>query len=231
MTITFLLDSDLHFKYGIIEYKSDHVNKIIEQVSKEKIDALICAGDLTNNGWDGSHILCWKYGGEYDQLSPLKEQFVEPLEKHLPVYLCHGNHDKYVPRPYIHHGVLNYIKKRHGGLMYSFDINDIHFVCLGMYPDKKALEYLKKDMEKNLDKNVVIFFHFNLVGQYSDWWSDEEKENFYNVIKNYKIVALLVGHIHISKIYNWKGYPVIVSSHRSIAKCSITNGQITVNFI
>lgn len=231
MTTKFLVDSDLHFRHHITDYKKNHVEKIIKECDKEKIDALICPGDLTNNGWDGSHLLCWKYGGDVDQLKPLKEEYVKPLEKHLPVYLCHGNHDKYVPRPYIHHGVLDYIKKKYGGLRYSFDINDIHFICLGLYPDEDGLRFLKNDLIKNTNKNVIIFFHYNLVGSYSDWWSNSEKEDFYDTIKNYKIIGLLVGHHHISKVDNWKGYPVILSAYESIAKCTVTNGNITVRFI
>jgi predicted MPP superfamily phosphohydrolase len=226
---TFIVDSDIHFKHQIKPYKSNHVEKIIELTRKEKINAVICPGDLTDNGWDGKHLFCRKYGGDYDQLTPLKTQFVEPLEKYVPVYLCVGNHDYYVPKPYIHHGVLDYIIKKHGALIYSFDINDLHFICLGKYPDKSAIKFLKQNLHK--DKNIIIYFHFNLDGPWSDWWTVAEKDVFAQTINGYNIIALLVGHCHISQITEWRGFKVVMGAAESFAKCTWKSGELDIKFI
>lgn len=230
-TTTFLVDSDIHFTDTIRSYKSDHVKKIIDLCQTEKIDALICPGDLTDDGWDGANMCGWYYGGKQDQLTPLKEQYVEPLDKHLPVYLCAGNHDYYVPRPYIVHPVLKYIRQRHGAQRYSFDINDLHFICLDRYPDILGMSFLRLDLLKNSDKNIVIFFHYNFTGEMSDWWSEKVKSEFYSVIQGYNIVALLVGHHHISVYTQWRGYKVIMGAGSAFAKCTYKNGELDVEFI
>ena len=231
MSITFLVDSDLHFKHEIISTKTNNVNKIITLAQKEKINALICPGDLTDNGWDGAHFTCWKYGGDYDQLTPYKEQYEKPISKHIPIYECAGNHDYYVPPPHIHHGVLDYIKSKHGGLRYSFDIDKLHFIALDRYPDKDGMNFLKDDIKKHKDKDIIIFFHYNLTGPYSEWWSEDEKEKFYEVIKYYKVKALLVGHLHSSMLSEWKGYKVILAGGPKIAKCIYDGENVNVEFI
>ena len=61
----FFADSDLHFQKresGAIlpmEYKLDNISRII----KEQPDLVLVAGDLTNNGSDGSKILCIPISG------------------------------------------------------------------------------------------------------------------------------------------------------------------------
>lgn len=231
MTTIFLVDSDLHFTNTIRSYKKDHVKKIIAMCENEKIDALICPGDLTNDGWDGANLCGWYYGGKQDQLTPLKEQYVEPLDSHLSVYLCAGNHDYYVPRPYIVHPVLKYIRQRHGAQQYSFDINDLHFICLDRYPDSAGMSFLKQDLLKHHYKNIIIFFHYNFTGELSDWWSEKEKDNFYDEIKGHNIVALLVGHHHISIVTEWRGYKVIMGAGGAFAKCTYTAGNLQVELV
>jgi len=226
----FLVNSDLHFNSDIRNRKKFNVEKIIDLCEKENIDALLCPGDLTNNGWDGSNFLCWPYGGPHDQLTPLKQNYVNPLSKHLPVYLCAGNHDYYVPWPYWHNGVLNYIKNLHGNQRYSFDIKDLHFICLDKYPDEKGIKFLKKDLENNFNKNIILFFHYNLTGKWSDWWTDEEKDIFHNTIAPYNIKAICVGHSHISKVTRWRGYKIIAGAGSKIAKCVYENNEIEVTF-
>lgn len=231
MKTTFIVDSDIHFEHEIKQYKSNHVKLITDLCQTEKIDAVICPGDLTNNGWNGANLCGWSYGGDYDQLTPLKEQFVEPLERHVPVYLCAGNHDYYVPSPYIVHPVLKYICQKHGAQRYSFDINDLHFICLDRYPDSKGICFLKRDLEKHKHKKIIIFFHYNFTGPFSNWWSNKNKEKFYDTIQNYNIIALLVGHHHISKQLEWKGYKVIMAAASSFAKCIYEDGEFDVEFI
>lgn len=219
MSFTFLVDSDLHFRNVIKPTKADHVDKILDLSRKERISALICPGDLTNDGYNGAKLLCWYYGGDENQVGALKKQYVDIISNWMPVYLCAGNHDYYVPWPYITHPVINYIKDKHGDIRYSFDIGNVHFICLSKYPDKKGIKFLKKDLRLNKGKNMVIFFHFNLTGKWSNWWTEEEKETFYNVIRFHNILALLVGHAHISQTSYWKDYLVISGASRSIAKC------------
>ncbi len=107
----------------------------------------------------------------------------------------------------------------------------LHFICLGKYPDKSAIKFLKNDLKSNKDSKIVIFFHYNLTGKWSDWWS--EKERFYNVIKDYNIKAILVEHAHISRTSEWKDYLVVSAGSKKIAKCTynISEDKIEVEYI
>lgn len=209
--ITFVHDSDIHFTdKGPRSDKKLNPDKIIEL----NPDFTIVTGDLTDNGYDGKSIGCFKYGGFSDQLSPLKDNYVHKLEDNgIPVYLCPGNHDR--GRPNIcYKAVHRYIIKRHGGLKYSFERNGIKFICCGEYPDD--LKWLKKQLKKANDRPIFIYFHFNLIGPFSNWWSEKEKDKFYQVIKDYpNLQAILVGHWHRSENHTkWNNIRVIRSSGR-----------------
>lgn len=230
-TLRFLVNSDLHFTTKIRPVMDDNVSKILAEHSKTPIDALICPGDLTNMGWNGAHLLCWKYGGDEDQLGAFISQYLNPLDKEIKVYISHGNHDTYVPWPYFTHPVLKYVKKRHGDIRYTFDIKGIHFICVGLYPDKKGIEFLNANLDKN--KKNIIFFHYNLQGPFSDWWTDVERDVFESTIKNYDIVCIIVGHQHVSRVSTWKNYPVISAAGSKIAKCEydIATDKLDVDYI
>lgn len=207
--ITFVHDSDLHYTpRGLRPEKKSNPQKIIELDP----EFVIVTGDLTENGYDGKSIGCFQYGGDEDQLSPLNREYVKGLEiQGISVYLCAGNHDrgrKWIP----YKPVQKYVKERHGGLKYSFERCGIKFICCGEYP--KDLKWLKKELVN--DQPMFIYFHFNLVGKYSDWWSNKEKEKFYQVIKYYSnLQAIMVGHRHSSQIHTeWKGITVIRSAGR-----------------
>lgn len=228
-TTKFAVVSDLHFTDRIKDNKTDYVEKLTALCEEEGVDAIICAGDLTDNGTNGGSLCCWNYGGKQDQLTPLKEQFVEPLEQHTNVYLCMGNHDTYVPWPYITHPVGNYIKKKHGALRYHFDHGIARFICLNIYPDKKGLAYLKENLSK--DKSNILFFHYNLTGSFSDWWTKKEKEAFYNTIKDYPIAGIICGHLHISSTSTWRDITVIQGAGSDIAVCEYGAEGLAVRYV
>lgn len=220
--ITFIHDSDLHYDENSSR-KKNNVQKILDIDP----DFVVVTGDLTSNGYDGSHFLCFNYGGDEDQLTPLKEKYVNVIENNdIPVYLCDGNHDNGRNKiPY--KPVLCYIKKRHGGLKYTFEYLGVHFICCSVYP--KDIKWLKKKLNKAKNNPVFIYFHYNLIGRYSDWWSDKDKDKFYETIKDHKnIKAILEGHFHSSKIYNWRDFLVIRSAgkHFSVIQFDLSEKEI-----
>ena len=86
--------------------------------------------------------------------------------------------------------------------------NNILFISLGVYP--KNLKFLKKNLPGDTTAPVIIFYHYNTVNEpHSDWWSDEEKENFYQVIKDSNILAIINGHIHLSYKKKWRGFTML----------------------
>lgn len=231
MSVKFLVNSDLHFTDTIRGAMENNVAKIVAENDKGKIDALICPGDLTDMGWDGSHLFCWNYGGTQDQLGALISQYVTPLDKITKVYLGPGNHDTYVPWPYVTHPVLKYIKKRHGDIRYTFDIENLHFICVGIYPDQKGIQFLKSNLSTK--KRNVIFFHYNLEGPFSDFWTAAEKDVFYKTIKDHDILCIIIGHQHVSRTSNWKGYTVVSAAGSKIAKCEydVKKDSLEVEYI
>ena len=123
-----------------------------------------------------------------------------------PVYECSGNHDRdmlfYAP-------VLSGVKKRHGRLTYSWDWHDVHLVCLDEYPSADNLRWLRRDLASvGRRAPIVLYFHFSILGPYSDWWSDRQKQAFARAIEGYNIIAIFHGHFHWSEHYRWRGYDV-----------------------
>lgn len=232
MTLNLIIDSDLHFKNGYIRLdKYNHSDIILDVSTKNNIDAIICAGDLTNNGFSGKHLCCWYYGGTENQITPLLN-YVKKIEKVAPVYLCMGNHDTYIPRPYIFNGVETVIKQKYGSLLYSWDLNKndtiYHFICLSIYPDSKAIIFLKSDLEKNKNKTFIIYFHYCITGGWSDWWTDKEKQIFYDVIKNYNIRLIIVGHRHQNWLDKWEGINVVSGAGSKVLLCTLDNNNTKI---
>jgi predicted phosphodiesterase len=223
---TFVHDSDLHYgKTDEVDpffYKEDHPEKILETTA----DFVIATGDLTDHGWDGSYYdICgyrYYYGGKNDEVGALMTHFVNRIENGgKPVYMINGNHDrgKKTLKFFRYSPIKNIIRKRYGSLNYHFEHKGIRFICCGEYP--KDLKWLKRVLDEDADQPTFVCFHFNLEGPYSDWWSDKEKENFYDVVKDYKILSILCGHRHISAVQTWKDIQVILSARQSFALITI----------
>ncbi len=248
--IVFLLNSDTHFnKDGIRPDKTNDINNMLKILKNEKIDLILLPGDLTDVGSDGKGS-CWKKGScfevryEFDQLSLLDDN-LKLLEEYTDVYLSHGNHDAYwssfntVLKKFFgcsstQYPVLHYIEKKYGSLNYSFYKKNVHFICLGMYPDKNGLEYLKKTL--TTDKKTIIFFHFSLDSDES-WWPTTEKIDFYNqIIKHKNIICICAGHHHITedKFIYFNDVPIRFlngAGPNSFLKCTYQNEQLITEII
>ena len=207
----FIIDSDLHYKNGKIRPdKNDDVRKIIDVCNEEDIKIVLAIGDLTDNG-------------NYTQCNTYINSFVNLIEINTQarIFSCMGNHDDNVPWYYLaSKPVSNFIKKIHKKLYYDFVSDNIHMICCSIYPNYKILQWLSLVLKKN-ECNKVLFFHFNLLGEDSDWWTETEKNAFYEVIKNYSIICLCVGHDHISAVSTWKDIRVVSAAGSEIALCEI----------
>uniref|UniRef100_A0A6C0B3W0 Calcineurin-like phosphoesterase domain-containing protein n=1 Tax=viral metagenome TaxID=1070528 RepID=A0A6C0B3W0_9ZZZZ len=244
-----ILSSDLHFGYldylkdvGIRLDKIDHVHKIIQMKDEYNVQMVITAGDLTENGLDGRSILCWRKN-THDELTPMIDKWVTPLENAgIDVLLTIGNHDTYTGQPYVYKPVFEYIKKKYNATCYPLvymehsgcytqKTNNILFISLGIYP--KNLKFLKKNLPKDKNDAIIIFYHYNTVDEaYSDWWSDEEKEKFYEVIKDYNILAIINGHIHLSYKKKWKGFTMLNGGGSKLIRMNMEdNKYISEDFI
>jgi hypothetical protein len=182
---------------------------------------VLMAGDLTDHG----------LAREWKQFAAVYGRDGTDGLLRYPLYEGTGNHDRHVPllRP-----VLDAVRRRHGGLTYSWDWADVHLVCLDEYPDAANRRWLERDLAAvGRHRPVVIYFHFNLVGPFSQWWPQREKEAFARAIDGYNVVGIFHGHFHWSGRYAWKGRDVYnVGSPRhawhSFAVVRITDTSMTV---
>ena len=114
---------------------------------------------------------------------------------------------------------------------YTYTRNNILFISLGIYPTN--LKFLRKHLPKNKNYPIIIFYHYNTIKEpFSDWWSDKEKEQFYQVIKDYNILAIINGHLHSSYRKIWKGFTMLNAGGKKLLRMNMEDDKfIDVNFI
>ena len=157
---------------------------------------VLVAGDLTDHGtaaewnaWEAIYGLTGREG----------------LLK-FPVFECSGNHDRILP---FMDTVPDRVRRRHGGLAYSWDWGDLHLVCLDLYPSAENLRWLRRDLAAAGRRvPVVIYFHYSVLGPFSEWWGEPAKEAFAHEIEGYNVIGIFHGHYHGSYSYKWKGRDV-----------------------
>lgn len=235
MSFIFYCDSDLHFQEddsGNMCIRSDKKDNVSKIKSDKNSSFVIVAGDMTHNGSDDKKFLCTiPISGRQKQLQGYIDQYANALTG-IPVYECMGNHDNWSYFPYVYKAVEKYIKDKFGATLYSWKYGQVLFVCLGIYPDDEGIRYLNSVLDG--ETPTVLIFHYNLDGPWSDFWTTEEKDRFYNTIKgNKNILMIITGHIHASKEYLWNGFKVITCGGPGLMKCTYNhmNNKITVNKI
>ena len=97
---------------------------------------------------------------------------------------------------------------------YSWEWDGIHFVQLNLEPadepekvrngasrdPQDALQFLKAELdEAGPDKNVILVHHYGLDRFSIKWWSDENKQAYADAIRDYRVVAIVTGHLHWSR--------------------------------
>jgi len=222
----FACDSDQHFEYSSgnpISRKGNFMNQIVSLKQQHNIDLLLSVGDATQNGADGSSFCCCKsnqFGNEYQLFM---ENYVDPIEKMgISTKICIGNHDinkwKF---PNI--ALLKFIRDKYNATYswcntdeagyYTFIHKGFRFICLGLYP--KNIDWLKKNLPNDKVTPIIIFYHYNTdpIDPYADWWSDDEKDKFYNAIAEYNVKLIINGHMHMTKQGLWKNIPYLVCAN------------------
>jgi DNA repair exonuclease SbcCD nuclease subunit len=235
----FIVDSDIHFdlrENGNIEpwsYKLAAHKRMFEKMATDKtIEMVILAGDLCEHGTSGR-----KYRGEtHDELSGLKKHVkaIESCEtgssdakyKHVKTLLCVGNHDTWtapplpVPAWIWWKNICSLPLDLGNGVVYKRDHRGLTIMVLGIYPNAIVLPLLSMWL-KYAKNPVLIVFHYNLEGPYSNFWSDGEKKDFLKTIKQWsaKIAAIVVGHHHTTGESKWEGFKVIMGAGETLPIC------------
>jgi cytolysin (calcineurin-like family phosphatase) len=163
-------------------------------------------GDMTDTSLDSE----WK---EFESLYGLTGK---DAVLRYPVFEAIGNHDYIGDSP-----IVPKVKARHGDLIYSWDWDDVHFVCLDMHPDPKNLAWFARDVARaGRHRPLVIFFHYSIEGPYSTGWPPEYKEALARALDGLNVLGLFHGHYHHAGHYLWKGHEVFLPGsprHRSHA--------------
>ena len=238
-SFSFFVDSDLQINDPLqIDNKEGHLKKMLELIDRVLVEtpvkAFLSPGDLTDHGLYYSPPLVFLnqilkkiprlkpiFSDDSDnELQVVLNTYVHPLRRAgVKSYLCAGNHDTSGPfwKP-----VLSYLRRRHGNLCYSFNINGLHFACCGVVPNKQIRNWLAHDLAKLAPNTpVVLMWHYPISGPYSgkpypggEWWartkddSDAEKVLTYGLIKDYNIIGIFTGHFHISYRSDWHDIPI-----------------------
>lgn len=180
---------------------------------KESLDFVIIAGDLTEDGHRHSSTK-WKcFGGvDHEQYDDFVTGYLTPIESlGVEVKLCHGNHDGRKEK--------ELIRKRHGNTYYFFCHKGVVFVCMGEKPSQ--LDWLRNLLNDYKGYPFILYFHYNLEGSFSDFWSSEEKEAFFNVIKDASLLMIITGHIHSSVCGEWRGIPTLSAAGSKLALITV----------
>jgi cytolysin (calcineurin-like family phosphatase) len=204
-TITFFVASDSHFGAGRM---SELNRSIVEQMNAlpgtdypaemggrvEAPRGVLFTGDMTDNG----HI---------EEFAEFEEVYGRKGGDGLlafPVFEALGNHDLNAESP-----IVKRVSQRHGASHYTWDWEDLRFVCLDMYPGGANLEWLRQRLASaGRQHPLILFFHYSLEGPYSNSWEESEKDAFARAIAGYNVLALFHGHEHHAGHYDWRGHPV-----------------------
>jgi cytolysin (calcineurin-like family phosphatase) len=197
----------------------------LNYLRKLKPRGLLICGDLTDNA-------------QPEQWTQFTSLFGLNGEQRLnmPVYENYGNHDgdtTGIVRTAIRERNKNRNKLTaisENGMHYSWDWGNYHFVSLGSYPSyqwdstckwchyfkssfrepQNSLGFLKADLKKHVkgQKKVIMYIHYGWDSFSQLWWTEEEQQKFYDVIKDYKVAAIFTGHNHATGYMKWRGIDV-----------------------
>lgn len=179
--------------------------------------AVLVAGDLTDSGeyfnWFGYRLLHRHDGFRDDYAMDGKGRLK------YPVLEAYGNHDIAEQRTVVRKQIVARNRRRTGlhlsenGLHSSWDWGNVHFINLNLYPgstDKagQSLDFVKDDLAHNLSKNgrpIVILHHygFDPFSCEERWWTEQERETYYDAIKGFNVVAIFSGHNHAQSHRKW----------------------------
>ena len=187
---------------------------------------VVIPGDLSGTGasinWSGLWIGHLWYDG-FDQDYEVNGN---GLCKY-PVFEGYGNHDVQTEGNYAVPAGIYYRNKSRAtpinlskeGLHYSWDWENLHLVHLNIFPGRtrdaqNSLDFLIEDLNNNLSDSrqpIILFYHYDFFSDPNRWFSDDEREVFYQAIENYNIIGIFVGHLHQTVFQIWNNIPVFTA--------------------
>lgn len=227
--ITFFVGSDLHYGYvdathscaDISRGALDRMNALPGQPLPASLGGglvdtprgVLLPGDLTHESaltqWN-AFTNDWGLNGEGRLRFPIYEGF--------------GNHDLY------NDIIPNAIRARNplrtgvshistNGFHYSWDWGVLHLVCLNLcagneldlysLDPRHSLDFLVDDLANRVGTSgrpVILYQHYAFDWASTNyWWSEQQRSNLFQAIKNYNVIAILAGHTHDVNFTSWRG--------------------------
>ncbi len=186
---------------------------------------VLVVGDLTDSGerlnWIGYWVL-HRHDGFRDDFGIGGKGRIK-----YPVFEAYGNHDITSGRTVVMNGIKDRNRHRDGlrlstdGLHSSWDWGRVHFVNLNLYPGgpgsaNDSLAFLKDDLAQrvgNSHRPVILFHHYSFDSFSCEdrWWTEPERDAYYDAIKNYNVIAIFNGHNHDQQHLQWHGIDAFIA--------------------
>ncbi len=246
----FACDSDQHFSIQnneLTERKGDYITAYTTINQQTKLDFVLCPGDMTDHAADDFCLFtpitleCCKRGPYGNECATYMKEWIGGIEKlGISVYEGLGNHDLnkcYYPKITMmnciherHNATTNWMFNLYAGC-YKFEHNGIYFICMGSYP--KNLDWLRENLPEDRTRPIVFFYHYNTIlgdGTINIyiWWTDKERAEFYDVIKEHNVKLIVNGHWHINKISSWNNIPVIICGGTTPVVIQVNGDVLTI---
>jgi len=205
-----------------MEYCEEITDAFVEQMIKQKPDALVLSGDITFNGEKESHIM-------------LAEKLKRIKEKGIPVFVMPGNHDLENPMAASFHGrdytladsvsgkefqeiyrdfgfgdavardesSLSYVAEPVSGFrILMIDVNTAE--SPGRLTDR-TLRWTEKQLKDASEKGIHILAvsHQNLLQHnslFSSGYIMENNDSLLKLFEKYGVICNLSGHMHVQHI-------------------------------
>jgi predicted phosphodiesterase len=187
------------------------LREAVEQINEiEDLDFVLATGDLVDI-----------------PERKLVDQFIEiTMGLKYPLYVTLGNHDVsvngglgkrgFIRRFYKQENATSFTSKK---TYYSFSPNEkFTIICLDGTTDKivtangqiddEQLEWLRKELEANKDKFVIIALHFPLIEPFKSqthFFLEPDRTKLSSLINLYpNVVGIFTGHYHAAKLFKIK---------------------------
>ena len=242
--VTFLISSDTHYGLDQWSTNEALNKECIDRMNAipgtsypaeigGKVDTprgVVVTGDLTDSGtWDNwfGYGLLWFYrDGFVDDYGVNGDKRVD-----YPVYEGYGNHDIHnVSSWVVPDGIADRTLQRPGiasissnGYHYSWDFDNVHLVQLNVYPGgagdaANSLDFLSQDLADHVGQSrrpVILFHHYGFDPFGTDWWTQEERQAYFDAIEDYIVIGIFCGHNHSTSRRIWNGIDTFTLANAS----------------
>lgn len=198
-------------------------------LNEQDVDAILLAGDIT----DGNAPSFWQWltcSWTYDPATQtFLTDYYHPLATKHKVYVVPGNHDREAyyhksPNAEKYFEIDKFCVQTYGSINYTAPLpHGALLVAIGdLYPTASAIAWFKT-LTFARDTPLVLMWHFNILQSepFGDWWTEAEKNRFWNVIQHCRVVCIVTGHNHTSVRTSWHGIPVIRAAGAGYGRITI----------